>query len=85
MSISAIFLFGSRASGETTPFSDIDLAIFSKDVATWTLEQKVDAVVEIRHLFGLDIEPHFFSDEDLKKARPTNFAGHIMSTGKKIA
>ncbi len=85
MNISAIFLFGSQVSDQERALSDIDLAIFSKDVGNWTLEEKVDAVVEIRRLFGLDIDPHFFSDEDLNNARPTNFTGHIIETGRKIA
>ena len=85
MAVSAIFLFGSQSSSRQTAYSDIDLAIFSKDVASWTLEEKVRTVVEIRRLFGLEIEPHFFSDRDLKRARATSFAGHIMRIGTKIA
>jgi predicted nucleotidyltransferase len=85
MNVSAIFLFGSQSSSRQTAYSDIDLAIFSKDVAKWTVEERVKSVVKIRRLFGLEIEPHFFSDRDLKRASATSFAGHIMRTGKKIA
>ena len=82
--IEAIVLFGSRVSGKHTKFSDIDLAIFSSDVEKWDVEKKVRTIVKIHKLFGLDIEPHFFPAKSLKEARPTNFVGYILKTGRKI-
>ena len=82
--VESAVLFGSRATGVAHRDSDIDLAIFSKAVERWTVEDKVRLAGTIKGISPL-IELHLFSERALKEARPTNFAGHILATGVKVA
>ena len=77
-------LFGSRATGEAHRDSDFDLAVFSKAVERWTVEDKLRLTGMIKEINPL-IELHLFSERALREARPTNFAGHILATGVKVA
>jgi len=77
-------LFGSRATGDAHRDSDFDLAVFSRAVERWTIEDKVRLAGMVKEINPL-IELHLFSERALKEARPTNFAGHILATGVKVA
>lgn len=84
INISEAFLFGSYAVGKPRAESDIDLAIFSPDVEKWTIEQKARLAAEVKLRCSADIELHLFPASLLKEARPTNFFGYILKTGKKV-
>ena len=43
------------------------------------------AVARLRQEIDPLIELHLFSERALREARPTNFAGHILATGVKVA
>jgi predicted nucleotidyltransferase len=83
--ISAAFVFGSYAVGTPDKWSDIDLAIFSPDVTDWSIEQKAELSADIKLHCNSNVELHIFSADALIQARPTNFCGHIIETGKKVA
>lgn len=78
---SDIYLFGSFAKGEARKWSDIDVAIFSKR------EETDEFIVQLGRLLrevDLRIEPHIFSEEDIKTIS-TPFVKEILSTGIKVA
>ena len=82
--IDAAILFGSYASGRASKDSDIDLAVFSKTIDKWSFEERLKLASKVRAVSPL-IELHLYSNRALKEARPTNFYGHIIETGKKVA
>lgn len=84
ISIESAVLFGSRATGLANRWSDFDLAVFSPTVEGWTVEDKVRLISLAKKASPL-IELHLFSDRALREARPTNFYGHILSTGIKVS
>lgn len=83
--IDAVVLFGSALRGTMDEWSDIDLAIFSEDVSHWSFEEEINMMVDVQAVCPNSIEPHFYPAEALKEARPTNFWGHILETGRRIA
>ena len=77
----SLYLFGSFAKGEARKWSDIDVAIFSKR------EETDDFIIELGRAtreIDLRIEPHIFSEEDLKTIS-TPFVEEILRTGIKVA
>ena len=82
--VGSVYLFGSYATGDATPLSDLDLAIFSPDADNMKIEEKAQLAAELKLQCHSDVELHFFSLKALKEARPTNFCGYILKTGKKI-
>lgn len=85
ISIKIAVLFGSYAKGTPHENSDIDLAVFSKDAKNMSIEEIVNLQAEVKLKYCVDMEMHIFSDDLLKESRPTNFYGHILETGKKVA
>lgn len=85
INIKIAVLFGSYAKGTPRGDSDIDLAIFTKDAENLSIEEIAKLQTEVKLKYCLDIELHIFSENSLKEARPTNFYGHILETGKKVA
>lgn len=83
--IDAAVLFGSVLSGKADEWSDIDLAIFSEDVNNWSFEEEISMMVDVQVTYPNSVEPHFYPVEALSEARPTNFWGHILETGRRIA
>ena len=76
-----VYLFGSFAKGESRKWSDIDVAIFS------TREETDEFIIELGRLtreVDLRIEPHIFSENDLKTIS-TPFVEEILRTGIKVA
>lgn len=84
INVSSAILFGSHAAGTPGPYSDIDLAVFSPDVVEWTVQQRIDFAVEVKLHYG-DVELHLFADTALENARPSNFYGHLLETGRRVA
>jgi predicted nucleotidyltransferase len=82
--IEAAVLFGSYAGGNPDEFSDIDLAVFSRTVKNWDFEQKLQLSAKLKKIHPL-LELHLYDTTSLKEARPTNFFGHILETGKRVA
>ena len=85
ITLKAGYLFGSYANGKPHKYSDIDLAFFSPNVNQMGIEKKVSLIAKVSEQVSSDLEVHLYSDERLKDARPTNFYGYILTTGRKIA
>ena len=84
ISVGSAYLFGSYATGDATPLSDLDLAIFSPDADKMRIEEKAKLAAALKLQCHSDVELHFFSMKALNEARPTNFCGYILKTGKKV-
>ncbi|MFZ2357005.1 MAG: nucleotidyltransferase domain-containing protein [Candidatus Omnitrophota bacterium] len=82
--LKAGYLFGSYVNGKPHKYSDIDLAFFSPSVNRMGIEEKISLISKVGQQVGSDVEIHLYSDRCLKDARPTNFYGHILKTGRKI-
>ena len=82
--LKAGYLFGSYVNGNPHKYSDIDLAFFSPSVNRMGIEEKISLISKVGEQVGSDVEIHLYSDRCLKDARPTNFYGHILKTGRKI-
>jgi predicted nucleotidyltransferase len=84
MPVDAVYLFGSQVSGNTTEYSDIDIAAFAPGVDNMNLDEKITIIARVRMEVDAPVEIHLFDSNRLKQARPTNIYGHIIETGKKI-
>ncbi len=82
--IDAAYLFGSQLAGNTHPSSDIDLAVFSPDVENMRFMERVRLGSELALECHSDVELHLYSSHALVDARPTNFAGYIITHGKRL-
>lgn len=82
--IKEVILFGSQVSGKTNRFSDIDLAVISPDFKRKRFEDLAHIFAKISLFCNNTVEIHPYSFDDLKEARPTNFLGQILKTGKVI-
>lgn len=79
-----LVLFGSQLTGEAHEHSDIDIAVFSPDVAGMGLMARVRLATELQLACGLELEPHFFPDTYLENPPEASFAKHIIETGRRI-
>lgn len=82
--VDRVVLFGSYAKGKPKPYSDIDLAIFSRNF------KDKDELKNMQYLFkkasAVDtaIEPHPFHPKDLKSPEKGGLLYEIIKTGKVI-
>jgi predicted nucleotidyltransferase len=82
--IQQAILFGSYARGEANQWSDVDLAIVSPDFERMSHRQVIDLLVEVALAVDPRVEFRAYTPRELTAARPTNFLGHILATGKVI-
>lgn len=82
--IKEVVLFGSQITGKVDKFSDVDLAVISPDFKKKRFDDLMTIFAKISLLCDSAIEIHPYLPEDLKEARPTNFLGQILKTGKVI-
>jgi predicted nucleotidyltransferase len=82
--IEAAYLFGSQVTGETHAYSDIDLAVFSPDANQMTLDQRIRLRADLAVDCDARLELHLYSSRALAEARPSNFAGYIVTHGKRL-
>ena len=85
ISIDAAVLFGSYVNGVPHDSSDIDLAVFSEDADAMSVPQRIRLATEVRLSCGLEVELHLYPKTAFQEARPTNFYGYILKTGRRIA
>lgn len=83
--LTRVILFGSQAADTAHEWSDIDLAIFSPDVAGMELLDKVRLATDLQLSCGAELEPHFFPASALTDAQAGSFVKHILDTGKRVA
>ncbi|MFA5859495.1 MAG: nucleotidyltransferase domain-containing protein [Elusimicrobiota bacterium] len=79
--IKAVYLFGSYANGKQNEYSDIDIAIISKDFSGFRYDdrQKINPVV--LHT-NINIETHPITIKEFNSKNP--FIKEILRTGKRI-
>lgn len=77
-------LFGSHARGAADEWSDVDLAVISPDFERMSHRQVIDLLVEVALAVDPRVEIRAYTTRDLTAARPTNFLGHILATGKVV-
>jgi predicted nucleotidyltransferase len=82
--IEAAYLFGSQLTGGADEDSDIDLAIFSPDVDGLNLVERINLTSGIAVQCDSSLEFHLFPSRALANARPSNFAGYIVTHGKRL-
>ncbi|MBC8526618.1 MAG: nucleotidyltransferase domain-containing protein [Candidatus Cloacimonetes bacterium] len=81
LTIDKMYLFGSYANNTEKEYSDIDIAIVSKDfqgIRFFDIDKIIDALLKADN----HIEPHPFAIKDFTQDNP--FAKEIMQTGKRI-
>lgn len=84
VSLRAVYLFGSYASGQQDRWSDIDLGVFFEGAESWDLTERVRLFVTLQKQVGHDIEPHFFSARAVDHPQPGSFAAEVMKQGIRI-
>jgi predicted nucleotidyltransferase len=77
-------LFGSHARGDADTWSDVDLAIVSRDFAGMGHRRMMDLLVEVALVVDPRVEIRPYTPKDVKEARPSNFLGHILKEGKVV-
>ena len=82
--VQAAYLFGSQVTGAADSDSDIDLAVFSPDVEGLNLVERVHLTSEISVRCDSRLELHLYPSRALASARPTNFAGYIITHGRRL-
>lgn len=82
--VRAAFLFGSQASGNATPWSDIDIAAFVEGVERWDIRQRARAMVLVQRAAGTDIEMHLLPASSLSTAAAGSFAAYVLRHGVPI-
>lgn len=84
ITITEVILFGSYVTGTQHQHSDIDIAVISPDFENKDISFKAAIASKAKLNGSTDIEIHPFTLQSLKDARPTNFIGHILKTGRII-
>ena len=82
--IDEAILFGSQAIGTANEFSDIDLAVISPDFKDKSYKEILQVFCDLALKYGPEVEIRPYTPDDVKTARPTNFLGFIMKTGKTV-
>jgi len=80
--IDAVYIFGSHAKGTTHKWSDVDVAVISRDV-----KNRIDDLVEmlmIADRYETYIHPHPYNADDFNTGKYI-IAGDILRTGIRVA
>lgn len=82
--IKEVILFGSQLTPKADKFSDIDLAVISSDFKNKYLDEIVTILSKVSISCNNAVEIHPYSIEEFRQARPSNFLGQILKTGKVV-
>jgi len=85
ITVQRAIVFGSYATGDWQPESDIDVAIFSEDFASMNRVEAITFLLNKALPYHLDIQPLAYDADDLAQARENPFIHEILRTGVKIA
>lgn len=80
-SLETVILFGSYASGKPNKWSDVDIAVFSRDFGKNPLEEMA-SLCKLRRQVDTNIEPLPFSDKELHKHDKADFIHEILTKGR---
>ena len=75
------YLFGSHAWGTPDEYSDIDIAVFMKDIDSWNVHRRVSVMADVQLEAGVDIEVHLFPASKLSNPDPASFSYEIIQKG----
>lgn len=70
--VKCAYLFGSYASGQPKPWSDVDVAVVSPKFGENIIRDSVFLMKALEET-GLMVEPHPYSEEEYKEAAPGSF------------
>ena len=76
-----VYLFGSYVRGNFDKDSDIDVAVFIRDLESWGLRRRTITIANVQREVGDDFELHLFPASVLAYPEPVSFAGEIIRTG----
>ena len=82
--VRAAYVFGSQVDGRADASSDIDVAAFMDDVASWDIWRRTRVIVSVQKQVGYDIEPHLFPASALHDPEAGSFAADILHHGIRI-
>jgi len=83
--IAEAYLFGAHVEGTAQPGSDIDLAVFVEDLASWDPMDQVEMASKVQRNAGTDIEVHLLPAATLYQTDDAGFAAWILARGVKLA
>lgn len=75
------YLFGSYVWGKYDQESDIDLAVFIKDLESWDIRRRAKIIASVQKEVGDDLELHLLPASVLTHPEPMSFANKIIQTG----
>jgi predicted nucleotidyltransferase len=79
------YLFGAHVEGTAQPGSDIDLAVFVEDLASWDPMDQVEMAAKVQRHVGADIEVHLLPAATLGQSDDAGFAGWVLTCGVKVS
>jgi len=82
--IKEVILFGSQLEREADEYSDIDLIVISPDFEGMKYDEILNVFAETALSCGSRVEFHPYAEKDLLNARPANFLGYALKTGKVV-
>lgn len=78
------YLFGAHVDGTAQPGSDIDLAVFVEDLASWDPMDQIEMAAKVQRQAGEDIEVHLLPAASLHQADDAGFAAWVLTQGVKV-
>jgi predicted nucleotidyltransferase len=78
------YLFGAHVEGTAQPGSDIDLAVFVEDLASWDPMDQIEMAAKVQRHAGTDIEVHLLPAASLHQIDDAGFAAWVINRGVKI-
>lgn len=79
------YLFGAHVEGTTEPGSDIDLAVFVEDLASWDPMDQIQMAAKVQRQAGTDIEIHLLPAATLGHTDDAGFAAWVLTRGVKVS
>lgn len=79
------YLFGAHVEGMAEPGSDIDLAVFVEDLASWDPMDQIEMAAKVQRHVGTDIEVHLLPAATLGQPDDAGFAAWVLASGVKVS
>lgn len=79
--VKKIILFGSRARGDSTEFSDYDFVVIFNEVTPQIKEKMRDLAGEMLYNYNLVFSIFLFTEEDLQRKRYSPFIMNLKKEG----